>query len=162
MTREVDGGAVAAHALVDDGASDGRAAVLDSDGLSAVAVFHDADGQREDVLGVAVIGGSAAAGVGGGGGGVVEGHVARAGGALGAGALVTGGTGRRAGLAGRAGPVGGRAGRAGSGGLRPGRRDRRSGRRRGRSDSSGCSWRVWLLRRRRDSSWSGSDGGSSN
>lgn len=114
--RQIDGGVVTAHALVNNGTSLGNAVVGDGHGLAAVRVGHDTVGQSKDELGGAVVGGAARAGVGSSGGSVVVGNVTSARGALIAGAVVArAGSGARAG-AGRGSSRGSGRSRAGLGG----------------------------------------------
>ncbi|KFY16487.1 hypothetical protein V491_05331, partial [Pseudogymnoascus sp. VKM F-3775] len=76
---EVEITANAAHALIDNGSLDSGAVVLDGDGLAAVGVgvaklSHEPVGERDDVIGVAVVGIAACTESS-----LVEGDVARAG-----------------------------------------------------------------------------------
>ena len=90
VSREVNRPAVAAHALVNDLSGLGDRSVLDSHGLAAVRIRHEADGESQHTLRSAIVGGTTGAGGAGRGSSVVEGHLAFAGGVLGAG---VGGTG---------------------------------------------------------------------
>lgn len=88
--RQVDVSGFTAWALVDHLAGLGDAVVLDNDGLSADCIGHEAPGQSEDQLNLAVIGSDARAWVGSSCCSVVVGHFADAGGALATGPIVRG------------------------------------------------------------------------
>lgn len=82
VTRQIDGGVVATHALVDHNTSGGLALVCDGNGLAAVTVGHDTVRQGKNVLNGTIVGGATGAGVGAGGGSIVEGDLTVARGAL--------------------------------------------------------------------------------
>lgn len=86
MPRQINRGIVASHTLVHRLTSLGNATILDSHGLAAVFVRHDAVRERENRLGLAIVGEATATWGRRGGCGIVEGNLAVAGGVLGAGA----------------------------------------------------------------------------
>lgn len=89
MFGHVNGGGIAAHALVNNRGGSGDAVILDGDCFAAVALVHQCHGQCEDILDIAVIGSVAETGVGHGRGCLVVGTVTNAGGYLVAHAIVT-------------------------------------------------------------------------
>ena len=85
MSRQINRRRITPHTLINHFPGLRDTTILDRRHLAAVRVRHEAVGQGDHALGLAVVGGAAGAGGTGGGGGVVEGDLAFAGLAFGAG-----------------------------------------------------------------------------